>query len=382
MIKTINCDVLVVGAGASGIAAAVAAARGGAKTMLIEQNNFPGGEVVLGMHAYLCGLYANGAAYLLNKGIVRKISRELLSQSGEIERMGKVNVLRFETRRFIYAMKKLSRHKNLKVYYGVRAQGVTMKNGKIETVTAKKNSKVFKIIPAAVVDASGAIIKKIKAAGLRDKEKHLAGYCFKVSGNCRDPFLGVKIGYALNQAVKEKKLPWYFRLTYTTRLNNQRALIKMAIPYSPAHFRYARRDAIRLFNYLKQVMPEFKTGKIVKCGVLLERSGIRLNARRILTAGDVVVGKHYLSGVAARGAWPIEFWGKKGVEYAYCQKSHYDIPFDCLRSKSITNLFACGRFIGADTRAIASARVAGICLATGEAAGRLAAQAAKSPLTP
>jgi len=376
MTKVIACDVLVVGAGASGAAAAIAAARCGAKTTLIEQNNFPGGEVVSGMHPYLCGLYGNDAPHLLNKGIAQEISRDLLSQGAKIERMGKVNVLRFETNSFIRILKKILRHKKLKVYYGACTRGVTLKSGKIMAVTAKKNNRFFKIIPAAVVDASGAVIKKIKIAGLRDSEKHLGGYCFKVRANCRDQFFGVKIGYLLNQAVKEKKLPWYFRLTYTTRLSAQSALIKMSIPYSSAHLKGARRDATKLFNYLKQIMPEFKAGEIVKHGVLLERSGVRLKARRILTAGDVLSGKHCLSAQAVRGAWPVEFWGKKGVEYAYCQKSHYDISLDCLKAENITNLFACGRFIGADTRAIASARVAGICLATGEAAGRLAAKIA------
>jgi FAD dependent oxidoreductase len=379
MTKVIACDVLVVGAGASGAAAAIAAAHCGAKTILIEQNNFPGGEVVSGMHPYLCDLYINDAPYLLNKGIAQEINRELLSQGARIERMGKVNVLRFETSHFIRTLRKLSRRKNLKVCYGMCAQKVMVENGKIEAVTAEINSRLLKITPAAVVDASGAIIKKIKAAALRDNQKHLGGYCFKVCADCRDQFLGVKIGYALNQAIKGKKLPWYFRLTYTTRLNTRRALIKMSIPYSPTHIKRARHDAIRLFNYLKQTMPEFKTGKIIKDGTLLERSGVRLNARKILTAADVLSGKHYLSGVAARGSWPIEFWGERGVEYAYCQKNHYDISLDCLKAKNITNLFACGRFIGAETKALASVRVAGICLATGEAAGKLAAHFALRP---
>jgi len=372
MTKTIACDVLVVGAGASGMAAAVATARRGVKTILIEQNHFPGGEVVLGMHPYLCGLYANGFPHLLNKGIPEEVNRELLAQRAKIERMGKVNVLRFETRHFVRALEKISRHKNLKIYYGACAQGITVKNGKIAAVSVKQKNRLLRIAPRAVVDAAGAIIKKIKVAALRDKQKHLAGYCFKVRADCRDQFLGVKIGYALNQAAKEKKLPWYFRFTYTTRLNTRCALIKMSVPYPPAQTNRARRDAAKLFNFIKKALPEFKTGKIIKDGTLLERSGVRLAARKILTAADVISGKHYLSGVAVRGSWPIEFWGEKGVEYAYCQKSHYDIPRDCLKAKKIVNLFACGRFIGAETKALASARVTGICLATGEAAGRLA----------
>jgi len=378
MLKKVSCDVLVVGAGVSGVAAAVSAARCGAKTILIEQNKFPGGEVVLGMHPYLCGLYANSPTHLLNRGITQEINQELLSQGAKIERMGKVNVLRFETRRFIQALKNISRHKNLRVRYGFSAQSVMAKNDKIISIAVKKKDRLLKITPQVVVDASGAIIKKIKTAGLEDSQKHLAGYCFKVSANCRDPFLGVKIGYALNKAVAKKRLPWYFRLTYTTRLSDQSALVKMSIPYSLAQGEKARFDATKLFNFVKKALPELKTGRIIKRGTLLERSGVRLNAEHILTAVEVITGKQYLFGAAAHGAWPVEFWGKKGVEYAYCQKDHYDIPNGSLKAKNISNLFACGRFIGAEVKALASCRVVGICLATGDAAGRLAANLALS----
>jgi NADPH-dependent 2,4-dienoyl-CoA reductase/sulfur reductase-like enzyme len=43
-----KCDVVVVGAGTAGVVAAVAAARGGAKTMLIERKGYPGGTVTEG----------------------------------------------------------------------------------------------------------------------------------------------------------------------------------------------------------------------------------------------------------------------------------------------------------------------------------------------
>ena len=45
----LDCDVLVVGAGTSGFAAAVAAARTGAKTVLAEKNHFPGGVSTSGL---------------------------------------------------------------------------------------------------------------------------------------------------------------------------------------------------------------------------------------------------------------------------------------------------------------------------------------------
>lgn len=53
--ETIACDVLVVGAGASGIPAAIAAARQGARTILLEEDHAPGGAPVDQYVAMLCG---------------------------------------------------------------------------------------------------------------------------------------------------------------------------------------------------------------------------------------------------------------------------------------------------------------------------------------
>jgi len=49
-----------------------------------------------------------------------------------------------------------------------------------------------------------------------------------------------------------------------------------------------------------------------------------------------------------------------------------------LESKHLKNLYFAGRNLSSDVRAMASARVMGTCLATGFAAGILAAYAAKN----
>ena len=57
-------------------------------------------------------------------------------------------------------------------------------------------------------------------------------------------------------------------------------------------------------------------------------------------------------------------------------EDHYQVPAGCLQSASIENLFMAGRNISATDEAIASARVMGICLQTGFAAGCMAAASA------
>ena len=77
----------------------------------------------------------------------------------------------------------------------------------------------------------------------------------------------------------------------------------------------------------------------------------------------------------ANGSWPIEEWVQhRRVSMSYFNEhDYYQVPAACLQSASIQNLFFAGRNISATEKAIASARVMGICLQTGYAAGCLAA---------
>jgi hypothetical protein len=105
------------------------------------------------------------------------------------------------------------------------------------------------------------------------------------------------------------------------------------------------------------------------------RSGRMILGKYVLTGADVLGGRRFPDAVA-RCAWPIEQWNADGkVQLRYLPRhEHYEIPARCLRAASIQNLFMAGKTISADVDAIASARVMGCCLATGAAAGKLAAE--------
>jgi hypothetical protein len=105
------------------------------------------------------------------------------------------------------------------------------------------------------------------------------------------------------------------------------------------------------------------------------RAGRMIVGPYVLTGVDVLAGSQFPDAVA-RCAWPIEQWDTKGAaRYRYLPPgTHYEIPARSLRAARVENLFMAGKTISADVEAIASARVMGCCLATGAAAGVLAAE--------
>ena len=97
----------------------------------------------------------------------------------------------------------------------------------------------------------------------------------------------------------------------------------------------------------------------------------------LLTGADVLAGRKFPDAMAAC-AWPVEQWDEAGAaRFRYLDAGvQYQIPARSLRAAKFENLFMAGKTISADVDAIASARVMGCCLATGEAAGKLAADCA------
>ena len=364
--KEISCDILVVGAGLSGLAAAVAASEKGAQTVLLEQNSFLGGTVITGLHRYLCGLYGKVASKTINAGLARKLSLRLrkLSALNRPQRLGRVYALAFRGRDLKVSLEKLVKNKkNLKVILNSRAYSVKRERGLILAVQAKNKGKIFRILPKVVIDASGeGIIIKLSKAKYRLASltsRQLAGFSFRLKG-LKD-----------TQGLLQIKVPYHIKFaTYIPLDNRSQGLIRMNILAGRDTAR-VRREAQDAFRYLRKVLPEFKEAEIVEFSPsITEREGICLEGEYTLTADDILSGRRFKDGVI-KNSWPIELWEREqGPRYKYLRfGQYYEIPLRCLRSKVVKNLLACGRCISVSHEALGSTRVAGTCITIGEQAG-------------
>jgi len=71
-------DVIVVGGGPAGIGAAIASARNGARTLIIEESNCLGGLATFGLHLHMSKLTDEGENREIIGGIPKEICQRML----------------------------------------------------------------------------------------------------------------------------------------------------------------------------------------------------------------------------------------------------------------------------------------------------------------
>ncbi|VTU38307.1 putative FAD-binding dehydrogenase [Variovorax sp. PBL-H6] len=113
------------------------------------------------------------------------------------------------------------------------------------------------------------------------------------------------------------------------------------------------------------------------------RESRRIQGRSVLADDDVRRGRRCADAVL-RGGFPIDSHDPKGasLDAAEHVDGGYDIPLGALLPAGIDGLLVAGRCISAERRALASARITGTCMAMGQAAGTAAALAAREGQAP
>ncbi len=384
-----SCDVLVVGGGISGAVAAVASARSGSRTVLIEKENVLGGVGFSGMLQHICGLYLNGDDVpkdTLNQGITSEIVTALskLSPKKRIVRMGKVYVLSYSRFNLQYALNSLCLgESNLSVALNTTAVSVAKEQESIHEVSLYNCGEQYSVLPKIVIDCSGDGDVSIMAGAAYELSSpdniQLAGYTIKLKNvHDQDESLAVKVPYCLGEAVNNDILPG------STKFSNYSPGDAPDEGYCKLSFEVADDDqgklktqehVLRAHRYLAERLPSFKDSYIAETSTgVINREGRRICGEYTLTEEDVLAGRKFPDGVV-RNSWPIELWDKnKGTIYKYVKSGdYYEIPFRCLKVRGLPNLLCAGRIISVSHEAHASTRVMGTCMALGEQAGKAAA---------
>lgn len=402
---SLSYDVIVVGGGTAGLAAAVAAARSGARTALIERYGFLGGMATAGMVSTICGLYRTSSAgppEPLNEGFAETVARRLpaMPGCGAPVRRGRTWVLPYTPFAFAcLADEVTAAASHLDVYLHAYLVGLATTAGRVEAVRVATWERLVELTAQAFVDASGdAVVAHLAGVATVTSplaERQLPSLVFvlqHVDTEALGPGPRVALLRSLVTAEQEGRLPkGAANLALAPSPQSGEVVCKLTLSgiaeelpstrdFLTVAEQEGRKRAFAVTEFLK-ALPAFARAFVSHAAPQVGvRESRRVIGRYQLTRDDILDARKFADGIA-RASWPIELWeeGRLGATYEYLPDgSHYDIPLGCLQARDVENLFVAGRCMSATHEALGSARVIGTCLATGEAAGRAAARRARA----
>jgi len=348
-------DIAVIGSGAAGIAAAVCAARAGRNTLLLDKNNSAGGTGGFSGLTTLCGL-CDDTGNFLNDGFAKEFAGAI-AETAPLQ-MGKAWVLPYRQEKFrAIAEKFFADESKLQTRWNTLLANVVVENNRIISLND--------FVVGAVIDCSGSaeVARKIGIECLEtDETTQASAVIFPLHNVVREMLTSA----AAAQVLLPLARAGFPSVNFQSNLEPNSVTVKFA--GSPE-------QVPSLIEFLRATIHGFEN-----CSTPLKKSSVARRAGRmivgeyVLTGADVLAAKKFPD-AAAKCAWPVEQWnaaGKTRLRYLP-PGEHYEIPARSLRAAKIKNLFMAGKTISADVDAIASARVMGCCLATGAAAGILAA---------
>lgn len=407
-----NWDVLVVGGGSAGLAAAVSAAGLGAKTCLVERHGFSGGMATAALVHSICGLYqlTDGTpGPYANPGFASQFAERLRQSGGATGpvRLGRVEVLFHQPVAFAgLGDDFLSRSKNLTVKFHSELLAVSSSSESpksIEEVEIICRGVRGTLRPRMVVDATGdAAVAALSGAACEMVDPvrlQRPAYVCRLEGIGAEDLNEagrLRLARSMAHGVHSKQLsPAALGVTFRAIPEDGGFFATINLedpegydPLDPASLTRlemsGRQLARELVNYLAKNIEGFAGLRIaalpVRVGV---RESRRLVGRQRVETEDLAAGSQPADTVAW-ATWPIELRERaNAVTLKYPDHNRpCGIPLGALRSRDRGNLFAAGRCVSSSHEAQASLRVIGTCFATGEAVGIAAALAADGEREP
>lgn len=387
-------DVAVVGGGSAGVAAAVAAARVGARTVLLEKAGCLGGASTLRNVLTYCGLYTLADA---PRQAVAGVAEEVLQG---LRRLGAVTgpqrhrgvFVVFDPEAVKRVLDRLCAEAGVDVLLHAFVSDATRLEERISGVAWRDHGGEHRIRAGAFVDASGeGDLAALAGAATRygnDGAVNLGTLATRFGGIPRDAVVSAdQVSAAIRAARAAGRGPFSKERSVMTRLpiSGDVVCYLASEDYDPrdarSHSMAERRGREQAWAYLEVIrgLPGCEKAYLAATGPEFgTRETRHIEAVYQLTWQDVVEGRLMADSIGL-GAWGVEWHDRKTFESSFVYppgKAAYEIPLRCLMSQDTANLFAAGRVADADRMAGASLRVMGTAFATGQAAGIAAASVA------
>lgn len=424
--KSKKYDVIIAGGGTAGVIAAIASARYGAKTLLLERWGHLGGTAVYGIPFLATHDSSNNKVCA---GIAEELIERLVNEKGSVGYSSGANwadekhafsLTPFEPEIYKYAAQEMVLGAGADILFHTSITDALVKNGSLTGVRVFNKSGYSDLSATIFVDCTGdADLAYFSGVPMQPKSsRQNVSMLFKMANVDMERFTqalekgrGVKgfnewhtriiRGKALNDpnnttihlaghfafgdgtektftAISQINGEVYINATRTTNINGADACdLNMAEILE-------RRNVHEITKKLIAQVPGFEKAHLIYTSPVGIRESRNISGEYTLTKEDVVEGKDFHDTVA-RGAYPIDIHDPKGgrTQFTFIKGGgSYGIPYRCMLPEKIDGLIVCGRCLSATHEATGTARIMGTVMCQGEAAGTAAAMSAAKGIKP
>jgi glycine/D-amino acid oxidase-like deaminating enzyme len=406
-------EILIIGGGPAGIAAATAAARCGARVMLLEKYGFLGGMGTAAMVTNFCGLHANINGSV--QQIVRGVADDILERLDNLDGLREPHPVRakggghdvaaqaYDTSAYKMATDDLLLSAGVDIRFHTFAVDVLMDGAQIDAVLIETKSGRKAIKAEVFIDCSGDgdLAYWSGAECVKGDDNGFMAYpttMFRVANVDDDKVHNEgkpNLSALIEAAAKDYNLPrktgvlgsqphageWRVNLTQISRDGD---------PIDGSDWNdlgfaetEGRRQSQEYFRFLKDCVPGFENSYLLETAPQVGiRETRRIIGEHILSEDDILSCRDFKDSIGCNG-WPLEQHLKGSAKWTFLGgRGYHQIPFGTTLPKGVDNLLVAGRCASTTPEGQASLRVSGPCFAMGQAVGTAAELARRSGVTP
>ncbi|NMP38235.1 MAG: FAD-dependent oxidoreductase [Clostridiales bacterium] len=387
-------DCIVVGGGFAGTAAALASARSGKKTLLLEQYNCLGGAACYD----LVNPFMNFSTVVSENGEEHKLQLSAGIFNEILENLKRRNAMRasaFNEEELKLILNRMCEKSGVDVVFHAVVTDVQRSGNVLRSVSFSSFGKTYTASASMFIDASGdANLAEMAGCpyrlGREDSQCQPMTLCFRIIGiecdsidrvhhDCNEVYLKAKESGKIKNPrenvllfITTDKNAYHFNTTRVIRRNP-------TDPFDVTRAEFeAREQVFELFDLFREKIPYFANATLFSTGLQIgARESRMIDGEYVLNAEDIMSFTRFSDGIAACN-YDIDIHSPDGAgtsHWYFPKGEYYTIPYRCLIPKGIKNLLVAGRCISVTHEAQASCRIMPVVCCIGEAAGTAAAMA-------
>lgn len=390
----VTADLCVLGAGISGVSAALEAAKLGRKVVIIDGAAALGGQAIGSIIGTLIGLYTHGpAAYQITHGIADDLIRDMTAEDSLLRMHRSTVTFQYDEVRLGRWMERKIEEAGVQAIVGAVLTDVAFQDRRVQHVDFATRFGLLRIYAHGFVDASGDATLCYEAGlAVREPEAPVYGSLnFLIEG------YDLNAVKTLNVEEVRKRLSTHgapyglvrhdgWLMHFPAKGFMLANITHFETPVSPlatANLVFeGRRQADAIIRFLHAEYPQiFANARVRAYGNPGLRQTRWIVGKRQLTVDDIRKGTRPPD-AAARCAWWVELHDTKElVHWEQFPDNHvYYIPLSCMVPADADNIVVAGRCVDADSHALSAIRVMGPCIAMGAAAAHALDLAGSGPV--